>query len=147
MTTGRPTCTMPSTASWSVRLGVDAFGAVEPQIDKFLIDQTVDSRAAYVTRLVIEEIVRNLIEHTPPYASDEEVSVQIDVESAVVRVVIEDARPPFNPVDAPRLDVDAPLGARRAGGMGLHLVRNLTDELTYERDGDRNRLTAAVARG
>lgn len=137
---------MAETRTWTIPLAVDAYGGVESQIDAFLADQHVDGRPAFVVRMVIEEIVRNLIEHTPPYASDEQVDVRLDVDATTVRVVIEDERPPFNPIDAPELDVSAPLEERRAGGMGLHLVRNLTDVLTYERDGGRNRLTAAVAR-
>ena len=84
--------------------------------------------------------------HTPPYAQDETVTVAIAVAARTVTVVIEDQRPPFDPFGAPQLDVDAPLEQRRAGGMGLHLVRNLTDELTYENESDRNRLTAVVSR-
>lgn len=137
---------MAETRRWTIPLDLDAYGGLEPQVEAFLAEQRIDGRPAFVVRMVVEEIVRNLIEHTPPYAADEEVDVRLDVDAESVRVVIEDERPPFDPFAAPELDVDAPLEDRRAGGMGLHLVRNLTDELTYERDGDRNRLTAAVTR-
>jgi len=63
-----------------------------------------------------------------------------------VTVEISDSRPPFDPSAAPPLDVDSPLDERRAGGMGIHLVRNMVDELTYVREDDRNRLTAVIPR-
>lgn len=137
---------MSSSASWTIRLDVAAFATVEDELVGFLGANAVEGRAAYVSQLVIEEIVRNLIEHTPPYAPLETVTVSIVVDAQDVRVVIEDSRPPFNPFDAPELDVRAPLHARRPGGMGLHLVRTLTDTLTYERSSGRNRLSASVSR-
>ena len=119
---------------------------VERRADLRLLAPGVEGRAAYVSQLVVEEIVRNLIEHTPPYAKDETFTVQLTISPANVTVVIEDSRPRFDPLDAPALDTDAPLDERRRGGMGLHLVRNLTDELTYDSHDDCNRLTAVVSR-
>lgn len=134
------------TAVWSVPLSGDAVASIEGDVAAFLSSAGVAGRAEHVGRLVVEEIVRNLIEHTPPYASDETAEVTLTVAADAVTVVVEDTRPPFAPDDAPGLDVGAPLEARRPGGMGLHLVRSLTDELRYERHAGRNRLTATVRR-
>jgi anti-sigma regulatory factor (Ser/Thr protein kinase) len=137
---------MASSAQWTVQLRRETLAATEPDMGRFLSNEGVAGHAAYVSQLVIEETVRNLIEHTPPYAQDETATVTIAVTPQTVTVVVEDQRPSFDPFDAPPLDTNAPLAERRTGGMGLHLVRNLTDQLTYERAGDRNRLTAVVSR-
>jgi len=134
------------TAAWSVPLSEDAVASIEGDVATFLARAGVAGHAEHVGRLVVEEIVRNLVEHTPPYASDETAEVTLRVAADAVTVVVEDTRPPFDPDDAPALDVAAPLEARRAGGMGLHLVRSLADDLRYERHAGRNRLTATVRR-
>jgi anti-sigma regulatory factor (Ser/Thr protein kinase) len=41
----------------------------------------------------------------------------------------------------PTPSLDAPLGERQVGGLGLHLVRSLMDRLEYKRDGAKNLLT------
>lgn len=143
---GSDLMTSPVSSTWTIGLDRDGFAATSREIEGFLDSAGVEGRAAYVTNLVVEEIVLNLVEHTPPYALDEAVTVSITVAPARVVLTIEDERPPFAPGDAPDLDVAAPLGERRAGGMGLHLVRAMTDELSYERVGERNRLVAAVSR-
>ena len=137
---------MPNSAQWTVTLAIEAYAAIESEISQFLTRKAVEGHAAYVSQLVIEEIVRNLIVHTPPYARDETATVAIEVATHTVTVVIEDQRPFFDPFAAPSLDTDAPLEQRKIGGIGLHLVRSMTDELTYEAVGDRNRLTAVIAR-
>ncbi len=134
------------TAAWRIPLSVDALASTEREIDAFLGRAGVTGRAAHVSRLVVEEVVRNLIAHTPPYPDGEEAVVTLTVAADVVTVIVEDGRPPFAPTDAPPLDIEAPLEQRRAGGMGLHLVRSLTDELRYERHAARNRLTATIRR-
>ena len=39
---------------------------------------------------------------------------------------------PFDADEVAPPALSAPIGERRAGGLGLHLVRSLVDELTYE---------------
>lgn len=137
---------MSVAATWRVRLDIGHFTEVEPEIAAFLAANDVYGKAAYVSQLVVEEIVRNLIEHTPPYAQHEVVTVEVTIAPSAVTVVIEDARPSFAPAAGPAFRLDAPLDERRAGGMGLHLVRSLTDELRYDQTADGNRLTAIVKR-
>jgi anti-sigma regulatory factor (Ser/Thr protein kinase) len=131
---------------WLAPLDTAVFALVARSVDEFLTENGVDGKAGYSARLVIEEIMRNLIQHTPPYATDETAEIVVEIAPERLTVIISDTRPPFDPSSAPELDVDAPLDERRPGGMGIHLVRNMVDELTYERADDRNRLTAVIAR-
>ncbi len=137
---------MTGSATWRLRLDDDAMMQAEPTIDAHLEQASIDAHAYYVARLVIEEIVRNLIIHTPPYASDEEVEISIDIDADHVVVTITDQRPPFDPFSAPPLDLGAPLKERKPGGMGLHLVRTMTDALRYEARHNGNTLIAVVRR-
>ena len=51
----------------------------------------------------------------------------------------------FDPTrDAPAPDLDSPLVDRRIGGLGLFLVREMAESMTYLRDGGLNRLAVRV---
>jgi serine/threonine-protein kinase RsbW len=50
-------------------------------------------------------------------------------ESLVVR--LRDQASPFDPTSVPPPDVTLPLEQRPYGGMGIHLIRQLMDEVTY----------------
>ena len=70
--------------------------------------------------------------------------LQIGVELADDRfiVTIEDAAPTFDPTLIPEPDLSVPPMARRPGGMGVHLMRESTDTLSYRpRPGGGNILT------
>ena len=81
-------------------------------------------------RLVTEEAVVNLFEH----AYDDHrgfVEIEVGAEGEQVRLTIRDRGRPFDPDDAPDPDLDSDWEERRIGGLGWHLIRQLTDEVEY----------------
>jgi anti-sigma regulatory factor (Ser/Thr protein kinase) len=59
-------------------------------------------------------------------------------------VAISDDGVAFNPLAVKEPDTDASLDQRQIGGLGLQLVRNLMDEVTYQRRIESNFLTLVV---
>ena len=51
--------------------------------------------------------------------------------------ILDDGRP-FNPFAQATPDTTLPLEARRVGGLGIHLVQKVMDEVSYERRIDKN---------
>ena len=56
-------------------------------------------------------------------------------------VKVEDDGREFNPLELPEPDLEQKLEERPIGGLGIHLVRNLMDELDYKRTHNKNILT------
>jgi anti-sigma regulatory factor (Ser/Thr protein kinase) len=69
----------------------------------------------------------------------------LHIEDGYVVVSVEDDGRPFDPraVEAPNLAES--IEERRSGGWGLHLVRLMSDDMTYRRLGDRNQVQVRVA--
>ncbi len=88
--------------------------------------------------LVLEELVTNVIRHAHDDDAEHEIRISIETSRDGVEVEVEDDGRPFDPADAPRPDLDASLEERPIGGLGVHLVREMTDELRYERVGGSN---------
>ena len=64
--------------------------------------------------------------------------VQVELEGGQVRVTITDNGPPFDPLAYQDPDTALSVEERGIGGLGIHLVRKMMDEVRYERRGDRN---------
>ena len=58
----------------------------------------------------------------------------------VVAVVSDDGIA-FDPLEVPPPDLESSLEDRPVGGLGVHFMLTLMDEVTYRREGDRNVLT------
>ena len=100
----------------------------------------------FQVNLVLEEIGINIINHGSDNGLHEfEVTLTSDLKSLTIEII--DSGKPFNPLkDAPSPNLTAPLEERPIGGLGIHLICSLMDELHYQRDGGRNRLTLVKRR-
>ncbi|WP_374443936.1 ATP-binding protein [Stella sp.] len=109
-------------------------------VETFCADEGVPDGAAFHLALVIEEAASNVIRHG--YAAGGRAgSVSLERRGDAVTVEIVDDGPPFDPLAVAPPDVDAPLMERDIGGLGVEMMRKMTDRQSYRRDGDRNRLT------
>jgi anti-sigma regulatory factor (Ser/Thr protein kinase) len=98
-------------------------------------------------QLVLEEAVTNSIRHGSAEDEDHNISVRMVIEPEALLLEVTDHGIPFDPLERAPVDVDAPLEERTIGGLGIHLIRSLMDEVEYERIEDRNRLRMRKALG
>jgi serine/threonine-protein kinase RsbW len=84
-------------------------------------------------RLVLEELMENAIRHGYPAGVEGRIDVRIALKAAEVEVEVEDDGGAFDLLAAPPPDLTNPVEDRPAGGLGIFLVRKLTNSLTYRR--------------
>ena len=89
-------------------------------------------------KLVSEELLANIIKHGYDRDSDEKIDIELAVDKNSVRLTFTDSARAFNPLE--RNDPDI-LNDLSEGGMGILLVKSLTDEQHYQRDHDHNVFT------
>ncbi len=78
---------------------------------------------------VVEELFTNMAKYG---ACRGPVEIAVASDGTDVQVtLIEHAAEPYDPRLAPAVDIDRPAEQRRPGGLGLHLVRELTGSLEY----------------
>ena len=59
------------------------------------------------------------------------VEVEIDADGDGIIARVRDAAPPFDPSSVAPFDPTVPLEWRRPGGMGIHLIRAISDRFTH----------------
>ncbi|HZM45379.1 MAG TPA: ATP-binding protein [Burkholderiales bacterium] len=105
-----------------------------------------DGVAQLFVELIIEELFTNTVVHG--YGGDSNQPVWVSVVSVGVELSLtyEDAAPPCNPLTLPAPGLlDAPLDQRPVGGLGMPLVKALSDAASYAYQEGRNRLTLAIS--
>jgi serine/threonine-protein kinase RsbW len=116
-----------------VRKAVDALQAWS---DRERLSDAARRRLLTALDEILSNVVRHGLGNRPGV-----IEVTVSHKGAVLQAEVADPAPPFNPLLAPPPDTSSPLEERQPGGLGIALVRALTDELAYERRDDRNRLT------
>lgn len=90
--------------------------------------------------LALEEVFMNVVLHGTTAGALCEVEVSLALTSDGLTMTIEDEGPGFDPLSLPPPDVTASLADRRVGGLGVFLVRQMMDSVSYERVAGRNQL-------
>jgi anti-sigma regulatory factor (Ser/Thr protein kinase) len=85
-------------------------------------------------RLAIEEIATNIIKYSYAPADPGPIQVVCACQGGDLRITIRDRGRPFDPHDAPAPDLGHDLDTRAEGGLGLFLVTELSDRMTYRHD-------------
>jgi sigma-B regulation protein RsbU (phosphoserine phosphatase) len=98
------------------------------------------SELVFRLTLVLEEVVTNVISYGYEDSSEHEISVRLSWKDPHIEIEIKDDGRPFNPLEAPPPDMGKPLAEKQVGGLGIHLVREMMDELEYRRENDKNLL-------
>jgi len=97
---------------------------------------------AFPFELALDEVFMNVVMHgSSPSDPPREVRASLERRGSDIILVTEDDGPPFDPLTLPSPDVDAPVEAREIGGLGVFLIRELMDEVTYAHTGTHNQLT------
>lgn len=89
-------------------------------------------------RLALDEILSNVVRHGYEDETDHVINVIVSWDGEEVTIEVQDDGKPFNPLEAPEPDTDETLEERDIGGLGIHLVRTMIDELDYRREIDTN---------
>jgi serine/threonine-protein kinase RsbW len=98
---------------------------------------------ALTFELALEEVFMNVVMHGSHADRAPGVKVSMTLVDGGVTLTVEDDGPPFDPLSLPAPDLTASLEARRVGGLGVFLVRQVMDSVRYERRGTTNCLQMA----
>jgi len=85
-----------------------------------------------ISELVVStnEAITNILNHGyHHHAGDIEMMVARQKDRLIIR--LRDRAYPFDPTTVPKPDITQPLAERTPGGLGVHMMREFTDELSY----------------
>jgi phosphoserine phosphatase RsbU/P len=136
-----PKETAEGTLSVLLRNDLSEFQRLNQIVTEFAERHGLASELVFRVTLVLEEIVTNVILYGCEDGLEHEISVRLSWEDPYIKLEVEDDGRPFNPLEAPPPDTGKPLAERQVGGLGIHLVREMMDELEYRRENDKNLLT------
>ena len=115
-------------------------------VEDFAREQEWPNDLTFQVNLVLEELWLNVVNYGHENG-DHVVMIELTSEAESLTIEMTDDGKAFNPLEnAPVPDVTAALGDRSIGGLGVHLVRTMMDELRYSREGGKNHLTLVKRR-
>jgi anti-sigma regulatory factor (Ser/Thr protein kinase) len=117
---------------------------LEDYINTIAEEADIDMSLALSLNLALEEAVTNVILYAYPEGQTGTVDIKATVDdSRRLTFIISDSGIPFDPTQKEDADVTLSVEERPIGGLGIFLVKQIMDDVTYERTNDRNILSMA----
>jgi sigma-B regulation protein RsbU (phosphoserine phosphatase) len=113
---------------------IEAFEAFSEETD-------LPMAIAMKANLVFDELLNNIVSYAFTDEGEHQIGVHIERSKDRLLLIIEDDGMPFNPFAQSEVDTTLSIEERDIGGLGIHLVMNVMDDVSYERRKDRNVVT------
>lgn len=138
---------MADTAEKSISNSIEKLGELTQWLVAWMDEHAVNNSVAYKLRFAMEEIATNAVYYGFPTGTSGTVKARITADSVLPKYSLEilDDGDAFNPLEeTPEADTDSALDDRELGGLGVFLVKNLSDDCHYVRTNGWNHLTISI---
>ncbi|MFH1051598.1 MAG: ATP-binding protein [bacterium] len=100
-------------------------------IEKKALEYGLSEKSAGQVALAVDEACTNLIEHAFHHDKNREICISTEKSGDKMIVSIFDDSSPFNPLDVEKPNMDIYFKELKRGGLGIHLMRSVMDEIEY----------------
>jgi serine/threonine-protein kinase RsbW len=101
----------------------------------------LDAELQMNLNLVMEEMVSNVIFYAYPQGATADIELLAESDGKELTFVLSDQGVAFDPTQKEDADVDVNPADRELGGMGIYIVKNIMNQVTYQRLKGKNLLT------
>lgn len=100
-------------------------------VAEFLAAEGIERERAFDFDLIVEELFTNMVKYSREGQDDIEIALTREADG--LRMTLRDFNVErFDVTGTPDVDVTRPISERKAGGLGLHLVRRMADRFEYD---------------
>jgi anti-sigma regulatory factor (Ser/Thr protein kinase) len=116
-----------------------------PQLNEFIDniaeEAGLDMSFTMSLNLALEEAVVNVMTYAYPEGTAGMVDIDIKTNGEQLTCVLSDSGTPFDPTQTPDADTTLSAEERPIGGLGIFLVRQIMDDISYQYVDNKNVLT------
>lgn len=98
----------------------------------------LSKKLIFEINLALDELFTNIISYGFQDDKEHVVRITLTPENDRLCLCIEDDGKPFNPIEFESPDVSCSVEKCKIGGLGIHIMKKLMDEICYERCEDKN---------
>jgi anti-sigma regulatory factor (Ser/Thr protein kinase) len=119
---------------------IESLATADKAIIDFAESMSWPDAATFKVKLVLEEILMNVISYGGNGGRKPRITLLLSQQNDLVSMEISDDGIAYDPLTAPPPDLESELDDRPIGGLGVHLVRELMDSVSYRFKDGRNHL-------
>ena len=114
--------------------------AAQQHIQNVLEAAGCSAKTAFQVDVAAEEIMVNIVEYSGIDETDS-IHISYEVENNTLKLTFADKGVPYNPITKDPPDLSPEVRLNTTGGLGIYMVKQTMDDLSYEHTNGENRLT------
>ena len=107
-------------------------------LETFAQKTGLPKKIVFEINLVLDELFTNIISYGFDDDNEHIIKITMTPGNEKLCLCIEDDGKPFNPVEFQTPKVSGSIEECKVGGLGIHIIRKLIDDICYERCEDKN---------
>ena len=123
-----------------IKNDISQISRLEKFISGIADSKNLDEALATNINLALEEAVTNSVMYAYPEGTEGEIEIKARVDDNEIEFILSDNGIEFDPTARPEPDITASAELRPIGGLGIFLVKNIMDSVTYRREDGTNNL-------
>lgn len=131
---------MPSSCRMSIGADLKGVAKVNATFADFADAHAVPTEIRRSMNVALDELLTNTVSYGLAVDGGE-VTIEVELHPDRLLVTLSDNGAPFDPFGRSTPDTTLSVAERPIGGLGIHLVRQLVDDVSYQRRADRNIVT------
>src|SRR5262245_49044550 len=126
---------------FAIRNELSEIASVTKAIHEFSKEIELSEDIDFTLQLVAEELISNIVLYAYPEPGRHIISFDLEVGTENIFVRVQDDGIPFNLLEQSPPKKPESFDELKVGGLGIHLVRQMMDEITYRREDGHNTVT------
>ena len=124
--------------SFKLKNHLSELDALCRKLEKFGRRLGLSKKSVFQINLALDELFTNIVSYGYPDRDTHWINFALSHENGTVIIRVEDQGLPFDPASIDLPDLQKTIENCKIGGLGLHIVRKLVDDIVYERCGEKN---------
>ncbi|MAT56621.1 MAG: serine/threonine protein kinase [Ignavibacteriae bacterium] len=125
-------------AKLSIENKIENLNKLAEFIENFGEEHELSPKNIFELNLILDELITNIISYAYEDDSDHIIELDINKEKDELKIQLIDDGKEFNPLEKEEVKLDEDLDERKIGGLGIHIVKEKTDEIKYKRESNKN---------
>jgi anti-sigma regulatory factor (Ser/Thr protein kinase) len=133
---------MPSkTVSIKLKNRISELERLDQKLQAFGASIGLSKKCVFQINLAVDELFTNIVKYGFADNNLHYVAITLSHRDGKISIRVEDNGVPFDPSAKQTSELKDPLEHCKIGGLGLHLVKKIMDDIIYERRGGKNVIT------
>lgn len=125
----------------NIKNDISEIAQLAPFVDKLADAYGISPDVLFQLNLALDEALANSVNYAYPEGTTGMVVLEVDAEDNMLVLRLMDYGTPFDPTLKGDVDTTLSVEQRPIGGLGIFLIKQMMDEVTYKREENMNILT------